>query len=77
MRLLDQRDVLSRRAVKEPNTGRNLLNAREVAEYLQVPVSWIYDNYRAVGLPAIKLGKHLRFHPEELDQWLESCRRIR
>lgn len=49
-----------------------LLTAKALADRLNVPVSWIYDN---VGqLPAFRIGKSLRFRASEIDEWLESRR---
>ncbi len=47
----------------------------EVAEYLGVPRSWIYDRTRKNGpevIPHIKLGKYIRFDPESeaFQKWL-------
>lgn len=38
----------------------------DLAEYLNVPVGWIYKRTRKTGpemIPHIKLGKYLRFDP--------------
>jgi len=44
----------------------------DVAEYLQVKVSviryWIYNE----RLPCLKIGKHLRFDPEDIREWIEQ-----
>jgi excisionase family DNA binding protein len=50
-----------------------LLTVREVAELLQVPVRTIYDwRYRGLGPPAIRVGRHVRYEPNEVDRWLAS-----
>jgi hypothetical protein len=46
-----------------------------LADYLGVPVSWIYKRTRKNGpesIPHIKLGKYVRFDPESLPfrDWL-------
>jgi len=49
-----------------------LLNAKQVAALLGVPLSWVYDN---VGrLPVLRVGKSLRFRASEIEAWLERQR---
>jgi hypothetical protein len=43
----------------ELETPETLLNARELADKLQLPPSWIYDHADELG--AYRLGKYLRF----------------
>jgi len=41
--------------------------------YLGIPVATLYQwRQRGLGPPAIKLGKHLRYLPEAVKQWLQS-----
>ena len=47
----------------------------DLADYLGVPVGWIYKRTRKDGpemIPHLKLGKYLRFDPESLafQEWL-------
>ncbi len=57
---------------------RHLLNVHEVAELLQVPVSWVYGRMRKRSLerlPGYRLGKYWRFCKEEVLAWVEChCR---
>ena len=55
-----------------------LLTVREVAEFLRVPVSWVYERTRRRGaerLPHIKMGKYLRFFSSDIFAYLEAMRR--
>jgi excisionase family DNA binding protein len=59
----------------EPGT---LLTVREVAQFIKVPVSWVYERTRRRGverLPHIKVGKYLRFRLREIEVYLEALRR--
>jgi excisionase family DNA binding protein len=50
-----------------------LLTVRQVAELLQVPVSWVYGRMRKGALerlPGYKLGKYWRFDREEVVAWV-------
>ena len=56
-----------------------LLTVQEVAEILNVPVSWVYDRTRKRGaarLPHFKLGKYLRFEEQTIREFLDRQRRI-
>lgn len=50
------------------------LNVEEAAEYLNVSVRFVRDRRRDGQLPAIKFGGLLRFHPDDLDAYVEACR---
>ena len=50
----------------------NLLTLQEVARILKVPPSTIYKLVREHKLPAHKVGKHWRFCPLELSQWIKG-----
>ncbi len=53
--------------------GDKLLTPQEVADHLGVPLRTIY-NWRTaqVGPRAIRVGKHLRYRPAEVERWLDS-----
>jgi len=62
----------------ESKSAEHLLTIREVAELLQVPVTWIYGRMRKRSherLPAYRLGKYWRFDKEEVLAWIDSQRR--
>ena len=51
----------------------SLLTVDELAALLKVPRSTIYAwRYRGCGPPAIKVGRYLRFKPEEVEAWLSA-----
>jgi excisionase family DNA binding protein len=57
-------------------TSTRLWNIEELADYLAVPKSWIYDRTQDRGndrIPHYKIGKYLRFDPrsEEFQNWLK------
>lgn len=57
------------------STDLILLDANEVAQILRVPRSWIYSHLRE--LPAIRLGRYVRFRRSEVEHFLEkrgACR---
>jgi excisionase family DNA binding protein len=58
-------------------TGIQLLTIRELAEMLQVPVSWVYGRMRkrcADRIPGFRLGKYWRFSEQDVTAWLQAKR---
>jgi len=47
-----------------------LLDATEVAQILRVPRSWVYSHLQE--LPAIRLGRYVRFRRSEVERFLEE-----
>ncbi|QHC26679.1 helix-turn-helix domain-containing protein [Streptomyces sp. GS7] len=44
----------------------------DVADYLSVPKSWVYDNWKSEAIPFRKVGQSLRCRPNDLDRWLDA-----
>jgi excisionase family DNA binding protein len=62
----------------EAKNQKHLLTIHEVAELLQVPVSWVYEHTRrrcTDRIPGFRLGKYWRFTEEDLTAWLAAKRR--
>ena len=60
-----------------PHSPHSLLSVEEVAELLQLPVSWVYERTRRRGLdrlPGFRLGKYWRFDEGEILTWLDRQR---
>ena len=50
-----------------------LLRPKEVASWLGVPVGTLYAwSYRGNGPQTIKVGRHLRYRPSDVEAWLDS-----
>ena len=62
-------------------TQDRLLTVHEVADLLQVPVSWVYGRTRKHSLerlPGYRLGKYWRFNREEVLAWVQRhCKDFR
>ena len=55
-----------------PN-GSPLMTIGELAEYLNVPKSWVYGQTRLAsrtGFPVVKVGKYCRFDRKQVMDWL-------
>ncbi len=48
-----------------------LWSPEDVARYFDVPVSTIYGwRHKGVGPPGIRVGRHVRYRPTDVDEWL-------
>ncbi len=75
----DPSHVASNHAAAEgERKGENhLLTVGEVAELLQVPVSWVYEQTRRRcpgRIPGFRLGKYWRFTSADVTAWLAAKR---
>lgn len=58
--------------------NQKLVGVEEVAAFLGVPKSWVYERTRRRGnecLPHLKVGKYLRFRLSDVETYLETLRR--
>ncbi|PKW14986.1 helix-turn-helix domain-containing protein [Saccharopolyspora spinosa] len=52
---------------------RNLWGPNDVASYLGVPVGTVYQwRSRGGGPPGRRVGRHVRYKPDQVEQWFES-----
>ena len=54
-----------------------VFTVQEAAQFLKVPVSWIYEHVRPESrdrLPFLKLGKYLRFDARDLRAYIDAKR---
>jgi excisionase family DNA binding protein len=54
--------------------SERLLLAKEVAERLAVPESWVREATRDGRLPHLALGRYRRYRWAEIEAWLEEQR---
>jgi excisionase family DNA binding protein len=58
-------------AIKSPMLGSGpLLRPDQVAHELSVKTSWVYEAVRAGRLPCLRVGRHIRFTRQMLEDWL-------
>ena len=51
-----------------------LLDAKEIAERLGVPETWVRESTRSGAMPAIRLGRYWRYDMADVDAWIETCK---
>jgi excisionase family DNA binding protein len=56
-------------------TASSLIDATEAGQLLNVNASWVLAEARANRIPHVRLGKYVRFEPDELTAWWASKRR--
>ena len=49
-----------------------LLTAQEAADYLKVPVGWVYDRARTRTIPVRKIGRYVRIPRREFLAWIDQ-----
>lgn len=60
----------------------HVLTPQQVAERLQLPLTWVYENTRSRAgvrcpdpIPHLKLGRYLRFRWADVEEWLNRQNR--
>jgi len=64
-------------SVARSDQYNDLATVIQIAEFLHVPISWVYERTRRRGLeriPHFKLGKYLRFSRNEVLDWVQRQR---
>lgn len=51
---------------------RRLYNIAEAASYLNVPQRWVAEAVRTHRIRCTRIGKHVRFRPEHLDELIDA-----
>lgn len=57
----------------ETRAARGLLTIDEAAAYLNVPSRWVADAVRQHRVRCTRIGKHVRFRLEHLDELVAAC----
>ncbi|MGH8972896.1 MAG: helix-turn-helix transcriptional regulator [Acidimicrobiia bacterium] len=59
------------RAVLSVSPDKRLLAPDDLAAYLGLPVKTLYQwRYKGIGPPGLRIGRHVRYRPEDVDAWL-------
>jgi excisionase family DNA binding protein len=51
-----------------------LLTAKQVAQLLALPESWVREATREGRIPHLRLGRYRRYQPAAIDAWLAENR---
>ncbi len=55
-----------------PVIRTRLLDSEEAAWYLRTTPRWVRTAACQGRLPAVRVGRHLRFRADDLDSWVDS-----
>jgi excisionase family DNA binding protein len=61
--------------LNQPEMRVRLLRAEEVADFLQVSVSFVYALIERGELPSVRLGRAVRVQPEDLIRFTDANKR--
>ena len=55
-----------------------LITVEELADKINVPVSWIYQRTRlgTKAIPHVRIGKYIRFNPDEVVEFFRKNERV-
>jgi excisionase family DNA binding protein len=59
---------------RAPDAEDGLVAAAVAAELLDLPKSWVLAEARAGRIPHVRLGRYVRFEPDELRSWWREKR---
>lgn len=63
---------MSMEGTKTPRSIDPLWTVEDVSTYLGVPVATLYQwRYRRIGPRASRVGRHLRYDPADVRDWLD------
>jgi len=51
-----------------------LLEAKEVAALLSVPVGWVREHTRSGAIPHVSLGRYIRYERADVLAWVEGLK---
>ena len=53
-------------------TADRLLSVQDLADYLGVPVTTLYQwRYRREGPPGFRVGRHVRYRWQDIQDWIQ------
>ncbi|KHE93613.1 MAG: helix-turn-helix domain-containing protein [Candidatus Scalindua rubra] len=58
--------------LNDHDNGNELMTVEEVANYLKVKPSWVYEKIHTRKIPFQKAGRFPRFRKKHIDKWLEN-----
>lgn len=69
---MNRKETKSKTSVRFIPKEAGLYTVEEIAAFLEVPPSWVYDRTRRGAIPVRRVGKYCRFDISEVDAWNKS-----
>jgi excisionase family DNA binding protein len=60
------------RSNKKSSDSNIVFDVKELAGYLKVNESWVYNQVHLKTIPYFKCGKYTRFKKSQIDKWIEK-----
>jgi excisionase family DNA binding protein len=60
------RQIVREEITARDTTPKELLTAKELANRLKLPLSWVYEQSRQGNIPTHRLGRYIRFDFQEV-----------
>lgn len=54
------------------SNDKELITVKEIASYLKVKESWVYEKVHTRQIPFKKIGKFPRFRKRDIDIWIDN-----
>lgn len=70
----EQREPSTPPEIEMPKRGESLWRIEDLAEYLAISEEEIQELVDSMGIPHLKISKHLRFRKGDIDRWLDSLK---
>ena len=70
----DERLVYSFPRGRESEIRERLHDAKEIAEMLGVPESWVREHTRSGEIPHVQLGRYVRYVWDDVIEWVQSLK---
>jgi excisionase family DNA binding protein len=62
-------------STRQHQKGESLLTTEQLTEWLNIPKTSVYTWTRTSQIPHFKVGRHLRFRREDVQEWLSRNQR--
>jgi len=70
----ENKDLIDKKRLKQALFDKKYLSKKSLSEVLGIPIKTIADWVYRRKIPYHKLGKHIRFDPVDIEQWLQKRR---
>jgi excisionase family DNA binding protein len=65
--------MMATATVPEQRRGHDLWSVKDAASYLRVPPKTLYEwRYKGDGPPSHRIGRYVRYVPDEVHAWVRS-----
>lgn len=74
LRVVPERESEDESASTLLELGDPLIGVEELAAFLAVPATWVYERTSARAIPHFRVGRYIRFRASDVESWLSDQR---